>query len=75
MFERGKEPPSIVWDAEGQSELGKLVLINVKVLGGRSNYSPDIWNMRQSSYRHLDPGIILEAPKWSGQLGFMREAL
>lgn len=72
MFERGKGPPSIVWDAEGQSEPGKLVLINVRVLGGKSNYSPDIWNVRQNSYKHLAQGIILEAPKWNGEPAFIK---
>lgn len=49
-----------------------MVLINVRVLGEGSNYSPDIWNVRQSSYKHLAQGIILEAPKWSGQPGFIK---
>lgn len=51
-----------------QSRPGKLVLKNARVLRGRSNHSPDIWNMRQSSCECLTQGFILETPNGMGSL-------
>lgn len=58
-----------------QSRPGKLVLKNARVLGGRSNHSPDIWNMRQSSCKCLTQGIIIETPTRMGSLTLWEEAL
>lgn len=65
MFEQVKEflGLSRLWEASSES----WALQMSGSLEKRSNYSPDIWNMRQS----LPQWTILEATKWSGQPSFM----